>query len=192
MPELTKRTGFIVAAVLLTTGQIALAEAVAQPATNLTCKGCVGKKDIGKGAVRSKHVRKGAIKPKGLHETAKPGGGDSFETSNGPILTGGDDIVATVTVSAPGAGAIHATGSAYIDFNGNSADVFCEVTTAAVLGSNYVLQKGLQFASLSTTRAFPVTAGGDVTINFVCRRSAGGFVEIHNPSLTALFVPGSY
>ena len=47
-----------------------VAAAHAQTATNLECKGCVGKKDIGKKAVTSKHIKDGSIAAVDLQDGA--------------------------------------------------------------------------------------------------------------------------
>jgi hypothetical protein len=65
--------------------------APAQTATNLKCRGCVGKKDLGKKAVRPKHIKKRAIKSKHIRDSAvqtkamKDGAVETRKISNGAV-----------------------------------------------------------------------------------------------------------
>ena len=95
---------------------------VAQTATNLKCKGCVGKKDLGKKAVRKKHIKKNAIRGKHIRSNAiggaklgadaKPAAASGVSSSSSVALT--SNTPATIladTIALKTAGALHVTAS---------------------------------------------------------------------------------
>jgi hypothetical protein len=195
--------GFTLVALLLAAGTTIPGETVAQTATNLKCKGCVGKKDLGKKAVKSKHIRKnqitgahikdGRVAAQDLGDDAKPAGIDSVETAGGFGLSGPAEIIDSVVVSAPGPGTILATGGLTASLDPSSG-FYCEVTTGSVTGTQSAkasVAGSSQTLPISNTRAIPVAAAGNVTVNFVCDLFAGS-VNVSAINLTALFVPGSY
>jgi hypothetical protein len=185
---------------------------VADTATDLKCRGCVGKKDLGKKAVRAKNIKRGSvradhIKPgslnadhiglsqiseKHLSDAAKPAGVAAVENGSVSQIVG-EDIIETVTLSAPGRGTIVVTGSLSISLASNSS-VQCAITPESKIGTQFAgASSGLasQSIPISTTRAFPVTAAGDTSINLICKMSLGAGNSAQ-PSLTALFVPATY
>jgi hypothetical protein len=191
----------------------------AQTATDLKCKGCVGKKDIGKKAVRTRNLKKNAVKAKSLADGAvtsekitdsavtaakiadgavtpdhlgdgaKPAGVASA-VEPGPIeLTGSLETAFSIDVEAPGPGSIFATADFYAE---TAAAIWgCNLVSGDEAGLNLIYGKGPGPVPTSLTRTIPVAAAGTVTLNLICTE-AGGDVDISNVNLNVLFVPGSY
>jgi hypothetical protein len=197
----TKAGGILVAALLFGAGPGAPSDAMAQTATNLVCKGCVGAKDIGKKsvrtktikpkAIRSKHVAKEQITQGHLDSTAKPAGLDFAEATAAKLLTT-SEVVASTIVSAPGPGSILAIGSA-VTLVAAGESIVCGVSTGETVDTifNAGSATSEQNLPLTTSRVLPVDAAGDVTVNLVCLPGLGT-PTVGSVSLTALFVPGSY
>jgi hypothetical protein len=199
----------IAAAVLLTSASLlAGTGALAQTATNLNCKGCVGKKDLGKNAVTTKAIRKNAIKAAKIKDKAitaaklgngaTPAGyarngkdGESVDLSTTPA------IVVSVALKAPAAGHAVVVGEGALEFNGNGNNAGCslgsdaayDTTIAGIAAGDNNLEN--EYAHVSRTRILPVTAGVN-TFNFICKAQNGEAVRIFNPQISALFVPGAY
>lgn len=165
--------------------------AVAQTATDLACKGCVGKRDIGKNAVTGAKIRKNTVRAKHLHRSAKPAGVASASSLTPVPLTGTYETVFSVSLTAPGPGTVVATAS----FNAhhiNPGSVHgCTIVDGTTAGLNTSLNEGTGYVTASLTRPLPVAAAGPVAVNLMCTE-AGGNVEIDNINLIALFVPASY
>lgn len=197
----TKAGGVLIAAFLFAAGPGAPSDAIAQTATNLNCKGCVGAKDLGKKsvrtktvkpkAIRSKHVAKEQITQDHLHSTAKPAGLDFANATAATELTT-SEVVASTIVSAPGPGAIMAIGSTVTLLSAGET-IVCGVSTGDTLEAivNVGSSTTGQNLPLTTSRVVPVAAAGDVTVNLICLPGVGT-PTVGPRSLTALFVPGSY
>jgi len=204
MNIILKSGAFIIAASLLTAG-LGPAQTFAQTAKNLKCKGCVGKKDIGKKAVKSKHIKPGQITsahiengvvgPADLSNEAKPSGADVAETTTDTDLAPlGDDIVLhTVTLTAPGPGIALASAVLTADYQGVAGRFACAVNTEVALGGQYVSGQSVGDGEIPVgiTRPFSVDAAGNLTLYLFCRGISGD-VRVNNPILTAWFVPGKY
>ena len=189
-----RSNGIFVAALPFSLGLMVPGQTVAQTAKNLVCKGCVNGKDIGKNAVGTGKIKNNTIRAKDLHTTAKPAGADAVETLTDTNLspTSADVVILSVTVTAPGPGTIIATASLYVDFNGILGRFACTLATDSSIGGHYTSgENGDGAMPASRTRAFPVAAAGNMTINVVCREVTGDITLI-NPNLTAWFVPGKY
>lgn len=194
------RNGFAAAALLAAAGLVISADANAQTATDLACKGCVGARDIGKNAVTgkairnntvsAKKIRNNAVQARHLANEAKPAGVASA-VSPGPVaLTGSYETAHSVEIAAPGPGAIVATASYTVHFFG-AAVYACDIAASDTASLNTSFGQGNAYTSASMTRVIPVTAAGAVTLNLLCTES-GGDVELEHINLTALFVPASY
>ena len=180
----------VLAALLLCAGLSASGNAVAQTATNLNCKKCVGAKDLGNNAVTSKAIRKNAVKAKNLDPAAKPSGA-GYAALAGPVaLTTADQTVISLTMNVPGPGLIVASADFFAQFVSPNAIFVCALTTATTTANNFNLSQGTLFRSVSLTRAIPVANAGNVTVNLVCRETSD--VEINAANLTGLFVPTRY
>jgi hypothetical protein len=193
----------LLGATLLLAGIAAQSEASAQTAKDVNCKGCVGKRDLGKKAVgkkhlgknsiRARHIKAGQVKASHLGNAAKPAGVSASESPQVAQIGDDDEILETVTVEAPGPGVVVATGNLSVSFAANSS-ALCAVTTENAIATPFVSASAgssSQSLPISTTRAFPVSAAGAVTVNLLCRMTVG-VGNYPYPALTALFVPTTY
>lgn len=194
----------LVIAMILTCGlacTVGLASAdttSAQTAKNLKCKGCVGKKQLGKNAVRSKNIKNGQVKPQDLASAAKPTGiaaSERFVDAAIDLVFGADTVIREVTISAPGPGAITAMYSVFARSDAADSRVGCTVDVPGTnLGTSlFTIVKfpnSNEYATLSGVRAFPVTSQGNVTLDLICREVTGDIV-LGNPSLVLLFAPNA-
>jgi hypothetical protein len=119
------------------------------------------------------------------------GGGQFFG------LTGGNDIIRSVTITAPTAGRViaNASGSSHFSDNATFESMSCSITTGVVIDTPNISASEATAASGITDMPFGVTRGfivaaGSTTFNLVCNGS--NTVFIHNSSLTAIFVPTAY
>jgi hypothetical protein len=189
--------------------------ASAQVANDLKCKGCVGKKDIGKKAVRPKHIKKNAIKSKHIRDgavqteamqdgavtaakladSAKPTGGDHAESTDVYALAPPYQAVVTTAVTAPGPGFIIAI--ANWTYTATSGNVFgnCYLATAPEISdgpgapANSPLGAMVYYNGASISRMFEVPAGV-TTLYLNCYGQAT--MSVTQPQLTAFFVPNRY
>ncbi len=170
---------------------------LAQTATDLDCRGCVGGRDIGKNAVTGKKIRKNAVAASRLAPNAKPAG-VSFQAKDGDgvVLSQADQVIASAEVHAPGNGFVIAIMSGYLGFGGPNL-VGCDLTQGTAFNNDTgVIAQGTNTnetmtSPISHTRVFPVTKGTS-TINLVCLTDGAQPVAIANPQVTALFVPAAY
>jgi len=180
--------------------------AIAQTATNLKCKGCVGKKDIGKKAVGKKHIKKnavtgqkiknGTIRAADLAASAIELGVDYAEGVQAiGFTTGVDTVVRSVTISAPRDGYVLVNASGRFNLP-DSASVECSISSdssldpVGALRSTHSVAMAFVHMPLALTRVFPVSEG-DAVFNLVCREMIDE-VNMYNTSITALFVPNRY
>ena len=179
----------LIGAVLLVFAMLAAGgEAVAQAAKDLKCKGCVNSKDIGNGKVKAKD----------LHDSAKPSAvASSAGTGEFGDATGTPTAIRTVTVNAPGPGAVVAIGSVLIDLATDG--VLCKIaTTVTAVNASPVSPDVVrayksdalgEFGTIALQDVFPVTKG-NFTAHLVWYRMAGaGTPGYWSPALTLLFVP---
>jgi hypothetical protein len=180
-------------------------EASAETATNLNCKGCVGKKEIGKKAVTKKAIKKNSIKAAAiksgavtadkLANEAKPAGADSVY-DEGPNL-GAEAVITSVEITAPSSGYIIATFSGWLQFTAGDAIASCNVTTGTTIENlHYIRVEGEaggpdERDDIGQTRMFPATEGVN-TINLVCAKIGAGTIAMQNVNMTAFFVPNKY
>jgi hypothetical protein len=180
-------------------------EASAETATNLNCKGCVGKKEIGKKAVTKKAIKKNSIKAAAiksgavtadkLANEAKPTGADSVY-DEGPNL-GAEAVITSVEITAPSSGYIIATFSGWLQFTAGDAIASCNVTTGTTIENlHYIRVEGEaggpdERDDIGQTRMFPATEGVN-TINLVCAKIGAGTIAMQNVNMTAFFVPNKY
>jgi hypothetical protein len=152
---MTKSIAFLCAALVSGFAILALTSpdyAQAQTATNLKCKGCVGKKDLRKKSVNARKLGKGA-KPAGVAYV--------FEPSTG--IDASDTIAASVRLKAPEKGYVIVTFSAFLEFDSGANTVDCEVTTATTIDPMRHVRVSGQFGTntarspIGQTRTFPVS-----------------------------------
>jgi hypothetical protein len=182
-------------------------EASAQTATNLNCKGCVGKKDIGKKAVTKRAIKKNSIKTTAikngavtadkLADGAKPSGAAYQALDNGATnLTNTEEVIASVNLNAPANGLVVVLAHATLQFAAQEL-AYCSIgpdgsfdagSSITKTGDNSIPNR---FTPISTSRVFPVSSGPG-TYNLVCYTDSGAAVQIQNTKLTALYVPQDY
>jgi len=183
----------------------------AQTATNLKCKGCVGKKELGKNAVTSKTVRKNAISTKHiksgavsvakLADAALPGavsnesdysGSSTVDTTSAtsPVEVLSD----TVVLPAKGYLQVSASWVSNLPFSANGE---CWVTRN---NSRYTLENNIRSSNAAgsdayvpggVTAVFGNVSGGQHVLRLLCRKIGAIGYSVERASLTALFVPGA-
>jgi hypothetical protein len=106
-------------------------------------------------------------------------------------LSGAEAVVRSVSLTAPAAGTVVVTSSAYA-FTGTSASVRCSLTTGNAIDFGHlqyaIMPTAASTESLAGTRAFPVTKGSVLTVNLVCDLAAGA-ANLQDSSLAAIFAP---
>lgn len=113
-------------------------------------------------------------------------------------LTATDEVVRSVSITAPSAGRVLVNASGYFRLTTAAAVdiVRCSITTGTSLdGAHLVIVNEATGADLflqpfAATRGFDVTAGSVTSFNLVCDEVTGT-VEVADTSITALFVAGS-
>jgi hypothetical protein len=193
---------------------VPVTDAVAQTASNLKCRGCVGKRDLGKksvvtrtikkGAVKAKSIRDGAIEeskladgavtPDKLTDGAKPAGaGFASRLNEGIELGQADTTIESVQVTAPGNGFVVVIAGGLLVFDGSNK-LGCSLTTGTTFDdtSGILLSGDTSNERLyARTRIFPATKGTG-TYRLVCLKDGVSSVQMANLEMTALFVPASY
>ena len=106
-------------------------------------------------------------------------------------ITSVDQVVQTVSLTAPTAGTVIVNSSAGVDgILGGAVVARCSITTGFALDFSHLQTTSvdvLELSILSGTRGFSVTSGL-LTVNLVCDAfSGGGFIR--DASLTAIFAP---
>lgn len=192
---------FAVAAII----GVGTAPVSAQTAKKLKCKGCVGKKQLGKkaviesrirdGAVTGAKIRDGSIGPADLAAAAKPTGADSASGEQNAILDGTKEVLRSVTISAPTPGLALVTASGGFQL-GQGTLTACSISLDEEI--DYTHSIGSQTfgttamaVPFSGTRLFEVPAGNTV-FNLVCQRIGGGSATVFDSTLTAAFIPNRY
>lgn len=112
-------------------------------------------------------------------------------------LTGGNDIIRSVTITAPTAGRVivNASGSIGLDSSTTFESVNCSITTGIVVDSTHTatvdenVVNAMHLTPFGLTRGF-VVAAGSATFNLVCNGPAT--THVNDSSLTAIFVPTAY
>jgi hypothetical protein len=197
---------------------VPLADASAQTATDLKCRGCVGKKDIGKKAVKSRHIKNGSVKGKDLKDAtvetsklsdgavtadklatgAKPTGyAETNRDGEQPPLSTTASAVVSVSLNAPTDGYAYVTGEGLFHFLGAANAAACNVTPGTThsfdIGGGGSGNNASENAYMgySGTRVYPVVAGAN-TFNLVCLTMNAEDVTMINPRISALFVPNQY
>jgi hypothetical protein len=204
--QIAKRS-FLAATLFILATAFAAGPTYAETATNLKCKGCVGKKELGKKAVRSKNIKPNAIRsdkiangsvaPEDLAVTAKPSGGNYSGGNQNMSLTVAPTIVRSVTVNAPANGLVIVNASGYVYTDDAVTTIArCSLTTGTELEADYFIFMKMEgnvseeSDAFGATRGFPVTAG-PTTFNLVCDEFSGDGV-IADTQMTAIYVPQTY
>ena len=185
--------------------------AQAQTAKDVVCKGCVGKKDLGKKSVRKKHIKDNAVQTQAIQDgaitsekveegsiTAAHLAEDAVRVgvAEGPVneyqaLTNTEAAVAEIIVQAPSTGYILA--AAHWFFYGTDGATVCGLSKETTsIPDDYVSAgwNGTGGYPSSTMRFFEVTEGPN-TVNLVCKKNAGTAV-VQRAKLNAIFVPQAY
>ena len=156
-------------------------------ATDLKCKGCVGKKEMGKNAIKSKNIKAGQVKTTNLGNgavtigkldaTAKTttytaGHRHDPETA----LSGTPLLMDQTSVAAPGPGAVlvNFSVSLYVDTAGLAQCYVIgdSITTANTLPC-VVASDTDQYLVCSGVQAIPVTTAKNVDLGVYCQEDAG-------------------
>jgi hypothetical protein len=125
----------------------------------------------------------------GRYPLAVHAGGDQLE-----VVTDVDEVVRSVTLTAPVAGTVIVNSTATADESNAGDAVVCSITTGTTLDfafSQFWESAGSDgsFAQLAGTRGFPVAAAQTLTVNLVCDHfGTSGSSTIFKSALTAIFV----
>jgi hypothetical protein len=175
--------------------------AQAQTASNLKCKGCVGKKDLGKKAIKEKHLKDGAVSMAKLADDAQPAGVDFGNSLSGALAAAGGEMqLVEIVLDVPGTGYVVAIASGYIEFLGALNTAACSISehgsveeTEAIKVTGESVAGDNELYPLSQTRTFAVT-GETIRLYFTCKLSGigTGAATANNTDLTAFFVPNRY
>jgi len=178
--------------------------------------GAVGSDEIANGAVTAADLQDGAAlaeiadddgagsgldadKLDGYEAAALRTGADWAEGYQDGVLAAGNNVLRSVTVSAPAAGVVLVNTSGYFGFQSGGFDtVSCSITTGTATesmgsgnsfaGNDGNNNSGVMTMPFSGVRAFSVSGAGDFTVRLVCSPGLGT-VYVYNSKLTALFVP---
>jgi hypothetical protein len=215
---LTKRNSIVAAVILMSAGLLAgplASTASAETATDLKCRKCVGKKDLGNKSVTKKKIRDdavttqklrdnavttgkigpNAVRPDNLHGTAKPAGVDFAEPQSFIHVPDALTSIASTAVTAPTSGYVVVMASWFYSASDGAA------VTSCILGTQPDSNDGLyrpgnangvadykESASIITT--IPVEAG-ETTFHLNCY-DVGTDMRMQYLTFTALFVPARY
>ena len=167
------------------------------PADAGTCKQlglskqCVVQADIKKNAINSSRVKNGSLTAVDLKDA---GGADFLDGTQRFVLTGGQDVIETIGITAPTAGAVIVNVSGYFNIVAGGSQAFCSITTGQIVsGLDEINIKGgtnFDFIPFAGTRGFEVNVGTS-SFNFVCSEFMGD-INISDVKLTAMFFPLRY
>ncbi len=159
----------------------AAASTNAQTATDLRCRGCVGKRDLGRsavttakirdkavntfkigdgavtetkiggGAVTGAKIRDGSIGPVDLGAGAKPAGVDSAEGGQTFPVSAAPAVVRAVVISAPSAGLVLANASGFFSLDASSLTT-CSISLNASVDFTHAIEG---YAPASVTLHMP-------------------------------------
>ncbi|CAG7857285.1 hypothetical protein MCAMS1_02054 [biofilm metagenome] len=174
---------------------LALATALMLALTaNIAKAGVCGRLGSGANCVNSRDIKDNNLKAIDLKDEA----GADFASGNQSVANVGSNvIVRSVTITAPAAGQVIVNASGVFDFDDLAAieSMTCSITTDSVVDNTHAIQ-GTEGAAdagermpFAGTRGF-VVAAGSTTFNLVC--SGSGLMDVHDTSLTAIFVPTTY
>jgi len=212
---------FLAATCLLAVLPLSSGPAAAQTAKDLTCKGCVGKKDLGKKSVATTHLRKravtavkiakGAVRtpainnravtPAKLSGSAKPGAVSSAEDYLNAVTvdtasdTAPAEILAdTLKVPAKGNVLVHANFDMEMpaDSDGTCWVTLNETGYTAERRTYAVNESDADLVfPASITTVFADVSAGKQVIRLLCKRYGATGFDVFDTSLTALFVPNA-
>lgn len=199
------RNVFATAALVASFAGAAATDSVAQSATDLKCKGCVGKRDLGRNAVTKKAlrtnsvtssaVRDGTLTAADMHGSAKPAGVDFADGGFTIQVPNTLASVLSTTVTALAPGYVVAMANWFYSASDGAAVTSCFLSDEEASndgpympGNAMGAAQYQQPASLLVT--LPVEAG-DTTIHLNCY-DVGTDMTINHLRLTALFVPARY
>jgi hypothetical protein len=131
------------------------------------------------------------------HNTEHLAGADFAGGDQSIELSSDDQVVRSVSVSAPAAGRVIVNASGVFNLASDAVDVGrCSITTGAAVDLDYLiiarerLADSMRFVPFAGTRGFVVSAGTR-TFRLVCDELQGT-VSIHDANLTAIWVPRAY
>jgi hypothetical protein len=170
-------------------------------ATDLKCKGCVDKKDIGKNAVKSKNIKDGQVKAPDLGQDSVTLEklDDSAKTitaaagrSNLGIGTylSGPTVMNTIDLAVPGSGVVVATFSVPMFFatDGQAACLVYEGASPPAGTTLACIQNGTtsSFRTCAGVQPIPVDGPGTVSLKLRCHDN-GGNVAVSAYSFVATY-----
>lgn len=171
------------------------------PATITTVElapAAVGAAQLAANAVTGASVVDGSLTNADLLDGPRAAFADGGQTA-AVVLSGADQIIRSVTITAPAAGRVVVNASA--EWRATSTTTLdlgrCSITSGITLDTQHLHRLGeengtsvgtILASSFSATRGFAVAAGA-FTVNLVCD-SFSGSAEVRVSSMTAMYFPG--
>jgi hypothetical protein len=126
------------------------------------------------------------------------GGDFAASSDNEEEVTGTDEIVKSVSITAPTSGKVIVNASGYFRFGSTSTvdGGRCSITTGSTVDFGHLIiadenqANTMDYNPFAATRGFNVSAG-TTTFRLVCD-SFSGTVRIGDPTMTAIYVPTTY
>lgn len=152
---------------------------------------CVKGVDIANNSVTTSRVKNNSLKATDLKDEA----GADFSSGDQLLdLTASDQIVRSVTITAPRPGVVIVNASGTFLYSFASGRSRCSITTGTTWDlSHLIIAEGsadVSYVPFATTRGYSVDQGS-TTFNLVCDEIQGT-VSISDTSLTAIYVPTRY
>ena len=152
---------------------------------------CVKGIDIANNSVTTSRVKNNSLKATDLKDEA---GADFSSGDQFLDLTAADQIVRSVTITAPRPGVVIVNASGGFFFSFVAGRCRCSITTGTTYeNSHLVIAEGsadISYLTFAATRGYSVDQGS-TTFNLVCDEISGD-VTISDTSLTAIYVPTRY
>lgn len=142
----------------------------------------------GDGCVNSRDVKDNRLRA--VDQIDEAGADGSF--INNFALTGGDDIVGSVTITAPRAGfvVVNTSGTAR-DFAATTKRFNCSLTTGSALEGERMFYDFDEIQTGFAMTEFFIVPAGSTAINLVCRQFLGTII-LDDVFMTAIYTPTQY
>ena len=151
----------------------------------------VGALEIAAGAVGTSEIADGSVTATDLSNES---GADYTNLDALTALTSVDDVIISVSISAPSSGHVIVNASGYFNSTADGSIGRCSITTGVTVDFSVLIISDLNatnnYAPFASTRGFPVLAGLNV-FNLVCNEFSGA-MSVGDPSMIAIFVPTVY
>jgi len=154
--------------------------------------GACKKLGFSNGCITSADVRDDNLRARDLNDEA----GADFRGGNQSVGLDEDEIVRSVTITAPRSGVVIVNASGdFLFYRVEGRIGRCSITTGTLLDSSHLIlahqrEDGLEMTPFAATRGYKV-GKGSTTFNLVCDRHSG-VLWVTDVSLTAIYTPIRY